>query len=66
MGLGLKFNSYINEIPQDIIKLCNDLGFPLFEIPNNISFSQIITPIMTTIVNNQAQTLGDIYELQRR
>ena len=65
VGLGLKFNSYINEIPQDIIKLCNDLGFPLFEIPNNISFSQIITPIMTTIVNNQAQTLGDIYELQK-
>ncbi len=65
VGLGLKFNSYINEIPQSILDLCNKLSFPLFEIPNNISFSQIITPIMTTIVNNQAQTLGDIYELQK-
>lgn len=65
VGLGLKFNSYINEIPQNILDLCNQLSFPLFEIPNSISFSQIITPIMTTIVNNQAQTLGDIYELQK-
>ena len=65
VGLGLKFNSYINEMPQNILDLCNELSFPLFEIPNSISFSQIITPIMTTIVNNQAQTLGDIYELQK-
>ena len=65
VALGLKFNSYINEIPQEILTLCDALSFPLFEIPNRISFSQLITPIMTTIVNNQAQMLGDIYELQK-
>ena len=65
VALGLKFNSYINEIPQEILTLCDTLSFPLFEIPNSISFSQLITPIMTTIVNNQAQMLGDIYELQK-
>ena len=65
VALGLKFNSYINEIPQEILILCDTLSFPLFEIPNRISFSQLITPIMTTIVNNQAQRLGDIYELQK-
>ena len=65
VALGLKFNSYINEIPQEILILCDTLSFPMFEIPNSISFSQLITPIMTTIVNNQAQMLGDIYELQK-
>ena len=65
VALGLKFNSYINEIPQEILILCDTLSFPLFESPNRISFSQLITPIMTTIVNNQAQMLGDIYELQK-
>ena len=65
VALGLKFNSYLNEIPQEILTLCDTLSFPLFEIPNRISFSQLITPIMTTIVNNQAQMLGDIYELQK-
>ena len=65
VALGLKFNSYINEIPQEILILCDTLSFPLFEIPNRIAFSQLITPIMTTIVNNQAQMLGDIYELQK-
>ena len=65
VALWLKFNSYINEIPQEILILCDTLSFPLFEIPNRISFSQLITPIMTTIVNNQAQMLGDIYELQK-
>ena len=65
VALGLKFNSYINEIPQEILILCDTLSFPLFEIPNRISFSQLITPIMTTILNNRAQTLGDISELQK-
>ena len=65
VALGLKFNSYINEIPQEILIRCDTLSFPLFESPNSISFSQLITPIMTTIVNNQAQMLGDIYELQK-
>lgn len=65
VGLGLKFNSYISEIPQSILQLCNTLEFPLIQIPNNLSLSQIITPILTTIVNNQAHTLSDIYELQK-
>ena len=65
VGLGLKFNSYIQEVPADTIAVADELNFPLFEIPNEVSLSQIITPIMTTIVNNQAHTLMDIYELQK-
>lgn len=65
VALGLKFNSYISAIPPEILQLCDSLAMPLFEIPNSVSFSQIITPILTTIVNRQAQTLGDIYELQK-
>lgn len=65
VGLGVKFNDSVHEFPKEQIRIANDLGFPLFEIPDDVSFSQIITPIMTTIVSNQAQTLMDIYELQK-
>ena len=45
VGLGLKFNSYINEIPQSILDLCNKLSFPLFEIPI-ISPSRRSSPLL--------------------
>lgn len=65
VGLGIKPKRYIRETPQAVINAANALSFPIFEIPPEVSFSKIITPVLTTIVNNQAQVLMDIYDLQK-
>lgn len=65
VGLGIKLNEKVPEVSQRFIQQANDLRFPLFVIPADVTFSMIITPVLTTIVNNQSRTLLDIYDLQK-
>lgn len=56
-GLGIKTKRYIDEIPSNTLKMAEELGFPLIEIPLEISYSTIIANALTEIVNNQTSIL---------
>ena len=56
-GLGIKTKRYIKEVPMDVLKIADDLGFPLIEISYDLSYSTIITGVLTEIVNNQTNKL---------
>ena len=55
MGLGIKPKEFIPEMPREVIEAANALSFPIFEIPAELSFYKIITPVLPTILTNQAQ-----------
>ncbi|MGD9567896.1 MAG: PucR family transcriptional regulator [Sedimentibacter sp.] len=59
-GMGIKTKRYINEIPESIINVANELEFPLIDISFELSFSTIITRVLTEIVNNQTNILAKI------
>lgn len=59
-GMGFKTKRYINEIPESIINVANELEFPLIDISYDLSFSTIITRVLTEIVNNQTSILTRI------
>lgn len=59
-GIGIKTKRYINEIPETIIQAANELEFPLIDISYELSFSTIITRVLTEIVNNQTSILARI------
>lgn len=65
-GLGIKTKRYINEVPDDVLKIANDLGFPLIEISYELSYSTIITRVLTEIVNNQTNTLYRIDNMHNK
>lgn len=65
-GLGIKTKRYIEEIPSSTLKIANELGFPLIEIPINISYSTIIANALTDIVNNQTNILYRIDNIHNR
>ena len=44
-ALALKTGKYMREIPKEIIKLANNLKLPLFEIPSELTYMQIMLPI---------------------
>ena len=50
-GLGIKENRYLVEIPLSARKRAEELGLPLLSIPEQIAFSEIITPVLETIMN---------------
>ncbi|WP_026696105.1 PucR family transcriptional regulator [Peribacillus kribbensis] len=56
-GLGIKFNRYLTQLPDSVGKLADELGVPIISIPYECSWTDIINPIMTEIINMQAAQL---------
>lgn len=63
-GLGIKIKRYINEIPNQVLERAELLGFPLIEIPFDISYSTILTESLTEIVNAHTNILSRISNIQ--
>ncbi len=63
-GLAIKTKRYINEIPKGTIEKAEALGFPLIEIPYDISYSTILTESLTEIVNAHTNILSRISNIQ--
>lgn len=65
-GLAIKPGRYLDVIPEYMIDTANKLNFPLIELPYEASFSDIINPIMTEIINNQASLLKNLEEAHKQ
>ncbi|MEW6080959.1 MAG: PucR family transcriptional regulator ligand-binding domain-containing protein [Bacillota bacterium] len=48
---------YLHGIPETVIARANELEFPILEIPLDVRYIEIITPVVTAIVNRRAQYL---------
>lgn len=56
-GLAIKPKRYIREIPAELIRCANEHNIPLLEVPFDLSFSEIIVPILGVIFNKQNKIL---------
>lgn len=65
VGIGIKTERFIGKIPNKIIEEAEVLGFPVFEIPVNLSFADIITPILKSIIDNQLMLVEKMQGLQQ-
>ncbi len=50
-GLGIKENRYLVEIPREARARAEELNLPLIAIPQEIAFTEIITPVLEQIMN---------------
>jgi len=48
---------YLGGIPGKVIDRANELNFPILDIPLDVKYIEIITPVLTAIVNKQAHHL---------
>ncbi len=58
-ALGIKVDRYIMEIPAEIIKLCNELGFPLIYIPYDAPWTTIINAVNSIAINRFIVRIND-------
>lgn len=65
-GLGIKTKRYIKEIPINTIEKAKEMGFPLIEIPLDISYSDILVEGLAEIANTHANTLHRIGNIQNK
>jgi len=56
-GLAIKTKRYLDEIPAEIIKSADRYNIPLLEVPFDLSFSEIIAPILGVVFNKQNKIL---------
>lgn len=59
-GLGIKVGRYVNQLPSDVIELADKLGFPIIEVPFSISHTDVISGILSEVINDQMNMLVKI------
>lgn len=59
-ALGIKVGRYVKNLPEDIIELAEELGFPILELPFCTSHTEIISSILTEVINDQMNLLKRI------
>lgn len=64
-GLGIKVGRYVRELPIDVIELSDKLGFPIIEVPFSVSHTDIISGILTEVINDQMNMLIKINGFNR-
>ena len=65
-ALAIKTKRYLNEIPDQIINSANELNIPLLEVPYDLSFSEIIAPILGVIFNMQNKILQKLEQAHKK
>ena len=61
-GIGIKTKRYVSELPAEVLDESNKYGLPIIEIPFEVSYSDIIMPALTEIINKQMAVLSRIHD----
>ncbi|WP_353095956.1 PucR family transcriptional regulator ligand-binding domain-containing protein [Tissierella praeacuta] len=56
-GLGIKVGRYLDEIPEEIIDLCNELKFPLIDLPKDAAWMEIGNAINEIAIDRYIEKL---------
>lgn len=65
-GLAVTLSGYMDELPANMIRSANELDFPLIELPEKVSFIDIIQPITSEILKLQSNELIESEEIHRQ
>lgn len=56
-GIGIKLRRYIDRVSPDALDLADRLDVPVIEIPTELAWIDIITPVMSALLHRQARLL---------
>ncbi|WP_308800315.1 PucR family transcriptional regulator ligand-binding domain-containing protein, partial [Streptomyces sp. NEAU-H3] len=56
-GLGVKVGPYLPALPPALLDVCEELDFPLVELPGDAMFNDILSEVLGTVLNRQALAL---------
>src|SRR5438876_189384 len=65
-GLVIKPERYLPEIPADMLGQADEFGIPLIRIPPDVSYLEIMNPILERIINAQNAELRRSIEIHRQ
>lgn len=59
-GLGIKPAHFIGTIAKEILETGNKLNFPIIEIPENVNYLELMSPVMHALFNNKVVLQEDL------
>jgi PucR family transcriptional regulator, purine catabolism regulatory protein len=65
-GLVIKPQRYLPEIPAEMLGQADEFGIPLIRIPEDVSYLEIMAPILERIINAQNAQLRRSIEIHRQ
>ena len=65
-GLAIKTKRFMDEIPKQIIDSADQHNMPLLEVPYDLSFSEIIAPILGVVFNKQNKILQKLEQAHKK
>ncbi len=57
-GIGIKVGRYLEKIPEEIIELCNNLNFPLIDLPKNAAWIEITNAVNEIALDRHIKKLS--------
>jgi len=65
-GLAIKTKRYLEKVPQIMVDEANRLGFPIIELPYDLSFSDVMNDILLEVHNKQSDLLMRMDEIHQK
>lgn len=59
-GMGIKLQRHISEVPDSVLRIADEISFPIIRIPQAVPFGDLIREIFNQIVNKQTKLLSRI------
>lgn len=56
-AIGIKLDRFIKILPNEVIEFANKMNFPLINIPTKYSYSDIINPVLSNILDKQLEEM---------
>ena len=64
-GMGVKTQRYIEDVPESVLKVADDLGFPIIRIPSEVPYGDLIKEIFNHIIGQQRDLLIRINDFNK-
>ncbi|WP_077735516.1 PucR family transcriptional regulator [Bacillus sonorensis] len=65
-GLGLKTKRFLQEIPEDVIKLADKRAFPIIELSDNVRLGDIVNHTLSRILDKRTAELEQAIKAQKQ
>jgi len=62
-ALGIKLKRFLDEVPEEMIKLSDEYNIPIISLPSEISWIDVIEPVMQEIINKQLKILEETIQI---
>jgi PucR family transcriptional regulator, purine catabolism regulatory protein len=57
-AFGIKFGTHLRELPAEMLRAADDVQLPVIRIPEDVAFDDILSVVLSEIVNRQAMAIS--------